>query len=354
MYIFGVLDIGSEAVKLLLIQKKQDKKEILAKSIQEYERFGVFETRDFETDVMIKAIQQAVEGAQKQANLEISDLDLIIGLAAHIFKARLISKIIERKQPKIQITTKEKQEIFNNIFKKTKKEVLKQIVQELGIPVQEFDFLCFKPLQIKIDGYQVNDLIGLHGRTIELKLLASFVPKDYLNKIQKIIKQLGFEKIRIFHEAEAIIKTSGLKENILFLDIGADFTQIFLFRADNIDFISEVKLGGEFFSKALCQNFGILYNEAKNWSYKYQKGLFAPETKNRLRQILLKQAQHLYLALDKKLGDKLFFKEIHCFGGAALYPEIQEILEKNYQKPVKILKESQFQPALLLSNLFNL
>ena len=334
--IFGILDIGSENVKFLIVEKKQEKIIILAKEIQEYDRFGVFDTRNFELDVMKKAIEKVIEQAKKQTSVTVENL--VIGFAAHILKARILNQQWQRTEPEIPIAKQEKEEILKAIFKTSQEQAAKDFTKQAGILGSELCFFSTKSISSKINGYKVADILGFKGKNLEFKTLVAFFLEDYFVNIQGLIKELGFKSLKIVHESEGLVEILHKSHGALFLDIGAEFTQIFLMDNGSLDLISEFELGGKSFSEALCRHFGILYGVAKDLAKKYQTGSLEEPTRASLKEIFLKEAQNWYFHLEKQLENKAFFGKIFCFGGGAFYPEIKQVLEKNYNLPIEILQ----------------
>jgi len=340
---FGILDIGSESVKCLVASrsyiKGKEKTVLLGKGLEPFEFFGVFDGREFEMDVMKKAIKKATEDALDEAKTPIETL--VISLPVHIFKAKILEQNFKRENPKSLISEKERQEIFKKIFRESRKTASENFAKETGILPEELCFISERVLQIKINGYEVPDLAGFSGKDLEFKILLTFLPKYYLAQIQKLIRISGLQISKILHESEGL--SSLVKdETTLFLDIGADFTQIFLVKKGILSMVSGFKGGGRNFTRALCEKFGILPQEANSLVVRYQRHSLEEETRARLREIFLREAKNWLLNLNTKLEDKGFFEKILCFGGGAYFPEILEVLEKEYGVLVKTLTLKDF------------
>ncbi len=338
--IFGILDIGSEGVKILIGKKIDGKRVILGKGLGEYEVFGVFDGRDFELEVMKKALKKAIEEAEKEANLEVRSL--VVNFPPHIFKARISCQEIQRSCPEELISEEEGEQILKTILKKIKKEVSAEFAQKTGILETELYFLPIKILQMKIDGYEVPQLSGFKGRRIKIRTLIVFLPRHYLKNIERFMTACNLEISGILHEAEGLVKFLSGGENGLFLDIGADFTQIFLVKKGNLVAVSVFKQGGKIFSTALCQKLGVLSQKAQEMVRQYQKGLYSEEVRARLREIFLNEAKDWLFSLEKKLEDEIPPEEIICFGGGSFFPEIEEVLERKYGFSPRILKIKDF------------
>ena len=151
---FGVLDIGSGTVKFLVLKKTNEKIIILVKAIEEYRRFGVFDGRDFESEVIREATKKAIKQIKKKASTEVGSL--IIGFPPHIFKARIISQTLEREQPGGLIDKQEEQKIVGVFFEQARKEAAEEFVKGAGILPQDICFLTTNIIDTKIDGYWIQ------------------------------------------------------------------------------------------------------------------------------------------------------------------------------------------------------
>lgn len=368
---FGVLDVGSGSVKFLLIRQEFDRKGavkkiiILAKELQEYERFGVFDGRDFELDIVRKAIQEVLKEASQKGESGVETW--VVGLPPHIFKARIVSRVFERECPQKAIDKQEQQRILGIVLEEARKQVAGEFVRRAGILPQELHFLCTRILEAKIDGYSVPRLLGFKGRRLECRALITFLPKYYWEGAQKLVQGFGFKHVEILHESQGLVKFLARERDTLFLDIGADFTQIFLKKQGSLVAVSEFKFGAKNFSQSLRKHLGISLGMAKDLCVRYQEGSLGEEIRHRLHEIFLREAENWHSNLKIELEGKMFFETISLFGGGAYFLEIRQVLEKIYETRIEIMdiknmfhvedrarggKSLQFMPTLFLTHAF--
>ena len=60
-----LIDVGTETVKALLFEERGQEIKILGSSLEYFDRYGIFDSRDFETDVLKKAISRAIKNLGK-------------------------------------------------------------------------------------------------------------------------------------------------------------------------------------------------------------------------------------------------------------------------------------------------
>jgi len=332
--IFGILDLGSETVKFLIVKKEKNQiaagKEkiiILKKLRADYEEFGVLDGRQFERDIIKKSITKLIQETNKAKNFKVKEI--IVGLPANVFQAGTYHQEFIRKDMRKAIDKKERDEISDKMLKRTIKQAQIDFGKKMGLASDEINFLCQKILQIKIDGYSTPQLLGFNGRKIEIQFLIIAASKGYLEFIQKTIRDLGMKIIKIVHLSQGLPKLFPIKEKILLLDIGAKFTQIFWLKNNNLEKVSLIKRGAKDFSQALGSDLGILYNDARELSKRYQQGSLSQELTLRIREIFKEEAKHWFFLLENELNGNYFFKDIFLFGGGCSLPDIKEMFSQN-------------------------
>lgn len=345
---FLTLDIGTEAVKVLIFSTSAspiNKISILAASSQYFERYGVFDGRDFETDIIKKAILKAVEEARKKIFFSLARRDLknkvqkqkkwqiLLGISSNKLKGRVVSQNFVRENSRDKISKKEEKVICQEVLKRAEKEISQKFAQESGILPSDIYWISLKIIEMKIDGYLVSTFQGYEGENLEFKILATFLPKYYLERIKKIIESLGMEILKIVHPVENLsFLCEDDREDGIFLDVGGRITQFFLVRGGILQQIGEFEGGGKIFTETLSQDLGINEESARILKERYSNGLLNIETVKKMKEIFIREKKNWYLCLKnevKKLNQRNIFPlNIYLFGGGSLLPEIKEILEE--------------------------
>ncbi|XOB41613.1 MAG: cell division FtsA domain-containing protein [Candidatus Nealsonbacteria bacterium] len=374
---FLVLDIGTEAVKAIIfsLSEKKDKKiTILGNSLSYFDSYGLFDSQDFEADVVKKTISKTIKEAQEKVNQKPSEAEpseagdetksqrppnlTLLELPANILKGRIAFQSFKRKNSQSIIDKKEKEVIYQKILSKAQNEISQIFATESGILPKDVHFINLKILEIKIDGYVVPVLQGYDGKNLDFRILAIFLPKYYLENIKKIIQALiptdfyrdkyiqedftkNEEGLEILHLAEALpyFFTRRVVDGI-FLDVGGNLTQIFLVNNGKLNNVDEFEIGGKTFSQALSQSLGIEISEARVLKENYSKGELSEEVRKRVREIFsqslgdwfknlkLKLKTQSIFGRGRKSGGVLLPSTFFLFGGGSQLPEIQEILEE--------------------------
>lgn len=374
--IYLILDIGTESVKALILEKKEEKIFVLGSYLEYYDQFSVF-FRQFEKEVVQRTISKVVSELERETRIKSNSVIVVLlGLPPNIFVSRVISQPYKRKEKGL-IGEKEKEEILKEILEKGKKKISQIYASEKGILPGDLQFLGVKILEIRIDGYPVPDILNYEGKNLDFRLLASFLPKHYLSgEISPIslIKEMGFEISGIIPEAESLISILVQNPEGIFLDVGGEATQIFLARDGIFEQISEFSKGGKDFSQVLSERLGLDEPSARDLKHRYAKRDLSEESRRRIRQFFEEISQNWFNNLKEKLKEMscgIFPSEFFIFGGGALLPEIEEMLVQgdwegisfafppkvkfitpkdliNVEDATKSLNNPQYVPSLLL------
>ncbi|MDI6591384.1 MAG: hypothetical protein QME61_00350 [Patescibacteria group bacterium] len=365
---FLAIDIGTEAVKALVFKKEDKKIVILGSSLQYFDKFSVFDSRDFEVDVIKKAISKAIEEAEKEAKEKPEGI--FLGLPANILRGKVIFQNFKREDSKKLIDKKEEKEIYQTVLKDGQKKISEDFARESGILPEEIQFLKAEILETKIDGYNVPELLKFSGKQLEFGIFFIFFPKHYLNNFKKISQDLNLRIFDICHQAQGLTNFFEGADAI-FLDIGGEISQIFLTIGGKLKLVDIFNIGGKNFSQILSENLGLREERAKLLKERYSKGEISKEIQKRIKEIFVPVIQDWFENLKLKLQKTLLPSSIFLFGGGSLLPEIAEILTKGnwgelsfFNKPevkflslkdlkniediTKTLNNPQFTPTLFL------
>lgn len=322
--LFLALDIGTECIKALVFKKRKEKYIILKNALHYLDKFGTFDSFDFEPDILKKTILQVIKELKtKEVN------SILVGLPPNILKGEIVFQEFSRKNPKSIITKKEEAEILNTILYESRKKISQQLSKKIGLLPQDLQFLDSKILEIKIDGYSVPKLEGYRGKSLNFRIVFTFLPKYYFENFKKNLSFLQFYgKIKITSIVRGLILAFQI-EDALFLDIGGEITQIFLIKGGKLERISGFEIGGKNFSQILTESLGLPLFRARILKERYASGFLSEGVRKRIREKFLPLAKDWFSNLKLKLNHQKFLPpKIFLFGGGSSLPEIQEILGK--------------------------
>lgn len=345
--LYCCLDIGTESVKALIFttEKKFEKCVILGWGKSYFDKFDISGFSDFNDQILEKSIIEAMNQAKanscfSSASREIKSLitdqkkwKVLIGLSPTILKARVESITHNRKKAKGKISGSEANKIFNFVFKEAKNKIELEYCRETGILRDSMEWIAQKIINFKIDGYKVEKINGYDGINLDFKVLVTFLPKSYYEKILKIATKLDLGVIGLVNASQGI--NAFLKEKKgdgLYIDIGGDATQIIGVANGKIEKISEFEEGVSSFAEKISLSLGLDKFSAHNMVENYSEKKLGSDLEVRLKEIFSTEKLRWYEEFKKDL--KKSFKDIgypavfHFFGGGAAMPEFKFVLQE--------------------------
>ncbi|GAI09061.1 unnamed protein product, partial [marine sediment metagenome] len=257
---FLVLDFGRSSVKGIIFSPPIIKNY----QVEKIERFGVFDGKDFELDVLKRAATKVIDGLGIKD--EIARFSQIISFSPDILKAEVFDLSYTREKDKEKIEKKEQEEIYQSIFKKAEEKLSKKF--EKNLP-GHFKILKKKILEEKISGYRVSSISNFKGKNLNFRILVIFCPRDYLSFIDSLKISLGLEKAKIYHIVEGLFDLM-LNNSGIFVNIGAKNTLIVSFKKQ-LKFIEDFQIGGADFSKKISETLGLKEVDVENLKKDFSK-----------------------------------------------------------------------------------
>lgn len=336
-----VLDIGTASIKAGFLENT---------ALQYYDGFAEFSGRSFEKEVIKKAVLRVLKEIQNKSG--VGRNEVLMSLPPEALRAKFSFQSLEIRNPSGTIAQKEEEEIRRELSKKNRKEVGEGFFEEYGIAPQELDFSEENFLAIKIDGYPVPRLAGYRGKKVEAEIFSTFSPRNYLNIFRQLFEELDLGPLKIVYPGQNLPKLFKETGDVIFLDVGGRVTQIFIVKNGKLADIFDFSVGGDDFSKAISQTFGMSEEKARLFKESYARKEITEETRARVHQIFSGVAENWFFILKSKLGSFAgqIPSKVVIFGGGSKLPEIPEVLEKlTKENPPQTLKNPQLVNLALIS-----
>ena len=314
---FLVLDIGTEAVKVLVIEKKKEQSVLVSANL-EY-------LRSSEWQEPLKTIESVLSANRKF----LAESNVLLSLPPRILGGRIVYSSFVRQKNTGLISDKESIKIIEEILNRAKRETIDQTSLEWGILPKDIHFFSLKLFAMKIDGYEIPDIKGYDGKVLSFGVLAVFLLQDYLKGIERIFKSFGVKHFKLTHLAEWFLEPSGFyPANSIFLDIGGDNTAIFFVKNNKLYAMDKFEIGGRNFSRTISFAFGINETDARLLKENYTKKLLSPDAQSKMFNLFVDSKKEWYKNLESRITDKMLSPGLFVFGGGGTILEIEEILEE--------------------------
>lgn len=359
---FLVLDIGTEAVKMIIVKKDNKKVSILGSSLQYYRDEGIFNRsfseEEFEMEIIKRAVFQAKKEVLSSTSLKEKikePLPIVLTLNPKMLKAVVVEGFSVRDKKEKKISKKEKEIIYKYVLKATKDDIFKKVFEKSGILSKDISFLFLEIIDREIDGYRVSDIQDYRGKNLNFKVLAVFVFNRYLEGMHRMLEENGMKIIKTVHLAEAMMSIFSEKvEDRVFLDIGGEVTQVFFIKNKVLEKIDLFNRGGANFTERILDVLATNKDEARILKEKYSKGSLTSETEGRIKDIFSVERKVWRDILKKYQRSSVFL-----FGGGSVIREVKDVFQRrkiidtDYFKKVQDLtkktKSPQFIPSILIS-----
>jgi len=340
-----VIDIGSREVRGLILEKENKKNKIKKFSSETFKKFSTFQTNNFENEVFKKAFSKVLIGL----GLENDSLPTttLIGLNPEILKVRITNLSIKKDDYEKMI--RKDNEMLESILDEAQKKTIKDFIKhDDRLLINDFQIIRKDIVERKISGYKVSSLKSHNGKTYSFKVLVIFTLKRYLKIIDFAKTFFNSKNILLVHKAQGIFSwlKNRKKFSGIFIDIGSNFTQVFLINNGLIEHTLEIKIGGNIFTKTLSEKLGLTYEEAENLKIKFSKGNISSDSKKIIQEFLSKPLDIWFNDLKQELKkycndfDKFLPKNFYIFGGGSLLPGIKKILKNGDWDDLPILHTS--------------
>jgi len=336
------LDIGTEYVKSLIFKVEDDKAVVLGTGRQHQKLTDMQGGTVTDIHGVIKNCEKSLEMAADQAGI-LPD-QVIIGIAGELVKGMTTSISYSRPNPRSKITINELKDIIARVQRRAFDRARSILAWESGYAEIDVRLVNAAIVDVKIDGYKVNNPLGFLGKEIQVGVFNAFAPIVHFGALQTVAESLQLDLLCITAEPYAVARSFGTEESsefsAIFIDIGGGTTDIAVVNRGGLIGTKMFAFGGRAFTKRVSQIMNLPFSEAENVKIQYSKGeLNSSEKSNIIKKGLETDCEvwtsgvELSLAEFKNI-DLLPSRILLCGGGSAL-PDIIETL-KDYKWSKKL------------------
>ncbi len=326
------LDIGTEFVKALIF--KVNKNEGLVVGIGRQRQLPNHMQAGAVTDIDGVALtcRKAIDQAAQMARLKPSQA--VIGIAGEFIKGLTTNFAYQRNRPETEIDLSELKNIIQKIQWKAFDQIRSRLAWETGQPEIEIRLVNALVNEVRVDGYQVTNLLGFQGKEIFISLFNVYAPLVQLRALESIAAKLDLELLLIVAEPYALTKSSSFEPSVggIFIDVGGGTTDIALVRRGRVEGIKSLALAGQTFTKRISKTLGLSLAEAETIKIKHAQRQLSQGVQRKIREILEKDiriwSKGVELILEEFNQAEFFPPLILLCGGGSLLPGIKNILRR--------------------------
>lgn len=357
---FLALDIGTDYVKALICEAEGEKGKVLGIG-KKKQKLGDMQS-GVVTDIasVIANCHSAIKDAENMAG--VSTKKMILGIAGELVKGATSTTSYVRRDAGSKIDLAELKNIVHKVQWRAFDQVRAQLAYETGYSEIDVKLVNAAIVDVRIDGYKVNNPIGFQGKEVTLSIFNAFAPLVHYGALQTIAAEIDREILAIAAEPYALTRCLSYEDggnfSAIFIDVGAGTTDIAVVRDGTVEGTKMFTLGGHTFTKRLSQSLNISFQEAEEIKLEYSNDNLERQS-NRIVREAMKIDSDVWLSgvvltLEDFEGLDSLPSKILLSGAASNLPEIKEALEtREWSKSLPFTKKPQvnFIHPKMVSNL---
>ncbi len=328
---FLVLDIGTEAVKVLIFDSTNDGIEVKG-YVREPHNAGDVE-RSTITDVasLITTASRAVSRAERESR--IVSREIILAMGGDFLDALPVVFQERRNNPKLRINEVELKNIFRKMYAQSLEKLRAYFLQEGLGSSHDIKIVDAYIQDIKIDGYEVADPLDLDGKVVQLNVFYSFLfPsfREILETLSTALKKHIREIYAPSFSVSAVIRKDFVPlSDFITVDIGGTTTEISLTRKGIVAGTKHFQLGGRAITQRISQDLGIGFWEAEEIKEAYTAKKLSSYVSKKIKEIVARDVDLWKSGLGLSFKEISFLNilpaDIFVYGGASAFSDFGEV-----------------------------
>ncbi|MFW6034906.1 MAG: cell division FtsA domain-containing protein [Halanaerobiales bacterium] len=319
-----ILDIGTEFLKAVMVEYNNREKNILGfgRAKQNYGSMdgGAITNINSVIEKAKIAVEQACSSTPHYPQ------DMAAGIAGEFVKGVLISIDTQRKNPNKEINCKEIDDLVISGREQAYAKAVKMAEMETGIKDVKLELIQDAIVEVKVDGYRVNNPYQFKGNNINVIIFYTFAPLVQIGAIETIAGKLGYKLALTVAEpyavASSILTNEAYEFGAIIIDIGGGTTDIALIRNGGIEGTRMFAMGGRAFTRSIAANLNIGLKKAEKLKLKYSQGQQIKDC-DIINKLIKRDLNILYQGIELSLkdlaqGEMLPSNIYFCGGGSGL------------------------------------
>jgi cell division protein FtsA len=344
-YVVG-LDIGTEFVKALIAQQKDDTLEIVGVGRARQDISDMHSGAIADISGVVRNCEEALSGAEDQAGLQAKRA--VIGIAGELVKGVTNTIRYRRPQPDRPLDVAEMEFIIEKVQERAQGKAQKQIALETGNEEVEVKLVNSALVSIHIDGYKVSNPIGFQGRDVAVQIYTAFAPMVHIGALERVADELALELVAVAAEPFAVSRSvlgndASSNFTAILADVGGGTTDIAVVNDGGVEGTKMFGIGGRSFTRTIASEMDLTYSDAEKLKVNIDspqiKASVAKEANEAIDKTLDVWLAGVELALSEfDSVDHLPNRILLCGGGASLTKLVDALSERDWYKELPFTK----------------
>lgn len=330
------LDIGTEVVKALIAEIKDDNLEIIGVGRKQQEMGDMHLGAIADIAGVVANCEAALTEAEDQAGIQ--GKRVIIGIAGELVKGVTNTIRYRRPQPNKTLDVAEMEFIIEKVQERAQSKAQAQIALETGNEDVEVKLVNSALVSIHIDGYKVSNPIGFQGRDVAVQIYTAFAPMVHIGALEKVADELALELVAVAAEPFAVSRSvlgtdTDSNFTAILADIGGGTTDIAVVNDGGVEGTKMFGIGGRSFTRTIAADLDLSFKDAEKLKLNLNDGNIKPTVKRRVDEAIDKTLEVWLSGVELALSefdnvDYLPNRILLCGGGSNL-KKITEALERH-------------------------
>lgn len=341
------LDIGTEAVKALIAEVRNDAIEVIGVGRKQQELGDMHSGAIADISGVVANCEAALAEAEEKAGVQARRV--VIGIAGELVKGMTNTIRYRRPQPERALDVAEMEFIIEKVQERAQGKAQAQIALETGNEDVEVKLVNSALVSLHIDGYKVSNPIGFQGKDVAVQIYTAFAPMVHIGALEKVADELALELIAVAAEPFAVSRSVlGTDANSSFTailaDVGGGTTDIAVVNDGGVEGTRMFGIGGRSFTRTIATELDLSYKDAEKLKLNLGHEHVKPSVKKRLDSAIDKTLDVWLSGVELALSefdsvDHLPNRILLCGGGASLEKLVDALGNEPWYKELPFTKK---------------
>lgn len=307
-----------------------------------------------------KGLLEDVESVAKAISETVKQLENIVGTTiedAYISIPVSLCEIVEERE----VLTLSSQD------REIKREDIDSVINVMRLEVEAsrgMEVVTINPVEYSINEVDnINNPVGLLGRTLGVRAQVLIASKEIVDNYRKAMNEAKVKVKSVIVDSLGVskdmLKSEELTEGVALIDIGAETSDISIFKNNKLNYASSIPLGGETITSDISICLKISREDAENLKIKsgrlfkddispdYKLKIYSSENGellevdyNTLVEIVAERVKEIIVLVKRDLIKAGYYNEISsiviCGGGISLYRSVTDLVSSILDKSCRI------------------
>ncbi len=247
------LDIGTRSIIGTVGTVRDKKFNVIAEAVLEHDERAMRDGQIHDINLVAGTIKRVLSDLEKQTGAKPERVS--IAAAGRFLKTVSV---------RCEIQIEPDREIDKDIVRGLELTALKKAEQQI---MGQLYCVGYSVKNYYLNGYSISSLISHKGESIEVEIIATFLPRSVVDSLYTVMERVGLQVSNLTLEPiaamEAAIPSNLRLLNLALIDIGAGTSDIAISSKDTICAYGMVPLAGDEVTEAIAQNYLVDFNTAE-------------------------------------------------------------------------------------------